>query len=319
MGLASGEAVVGGAGSPIEDLAHNNALVHARYSGILLAAGSSGGIAPSSASYIEIYRVAVPACLDEIGLTVTIECDDLGADGGLRATSNGDGALTATSPVSAGTGRIMREFSIAASLGAKDTISVYATGTSLVVYSCAVRWSMNKGATASADPEASGFRSVSTSLNSGNPYETAADRAVSDELLNRMMTNPQAVWADRPIACFGAGDDVVAPSLWSITSSSRDPVAALPYYQRYRARVRWVAHVSTSATTWEVQIVDTADEDNTVTITEADTPVSWGGVDWYEGTMDLEVGDRDFEVSLAGDGANALTLLSLQAFVEEPP
>lgn len=322
MSLASGTPVAGGSGSVIEDLAHNNEMVHARYAGMLFAGARrtiSGTGLPTT--WVEQYRIAVPACADEVGLVIEIDCDDGGTDAQFKAESHGDSGITDTIAVSAASGRARRTLTLTASTGSKDTVGVYVYGADAVIYGITARWKSNYTNTVSAvDPEASGFLHVSTSLNAGDPYETDSDRAVTDELLQRMLTNPRAVWADRPCAQHAMGDvlDIGAGALWQTDSGSRAPFSAHWTHVRYACTLRWLVHVSTAASTWEVRITDSTDPDGYVVVDDGDTPVSWGGVNWYEVTMSCAAGEREFLVDLTSDGSNDLQLVSLQAIVEAP-
>lgn len=317
MGMAAGVPVEGDSGSTIEDLAHNNNLLYARYSGVLFNAGSHAGVAPGVATWVPLYRLPVPGSRDAIGLEVEIECDDGGSAADLKIENNAATKSATFGSFGPGAGRSIRTLSLGSTTADDDTYGISGNGADLRIYSVTVRWAPNKTATlASLDPTASGFRFVSTSINAGNPYETDANRAVADEMLNRMFGNPRAIWEDRRIAHVCLGTDISSSTPW--TNATRTPVAGPWCHLRYPCKLRWLAYTTTAAATWELRITDTLDPDNPVLFTQASPTANYGGVGWLSQTIDAEMGEREYTVELTGAAPDYLSLWTLVAFPESP-
>jgi hypothetical protein len=315
------DAGVAVASDGLDKLGQNNNYAWARYGPGLGAGLYPAPLTPAGAGYVEHLQWPVPASVDEWGLRCVVYADPGATTGRVRLASGADVSLVQTETMVAGSGPQWVTIDLSRSAGADDTLSLYAEGANTVVYSASLAWKPFTAATTTYNPRSSGFRFVNDSASGASNAETAADRPVTDELVNRLFTNPRLLFADRRPSLFAAMDDLNATARWkTIGGASRGPVVAALVHVRYPCTVEWLIRpvVSGGATLWSVTITDLSNADAPLTVTQASSSESWGGVAWYRtAQMVLDRGDHIIHVELATDsgGSSQLDLRSLSALV----
>lgn len=305
--------------SGLDKLAKNNNYAYATYTGSLGQAVFGSAISyTDSVNYATVAKFPVPESQDLTGLTCYVYCDPGANAANVKLESFSNSSNRSIATLTAGTGAQWVTLTITNTEATRDTFDLYLKGASLTVYSVSLMWRQVTSISSYAVTTA-GYRFANDSGSGESNCETATNRPVHDEFLNRCLTNPAILFADRPCALFSAIDNIQGTPRWTVTSgTSRGPVFQALVSFRYPITLDFLAYKTGVSSSWSMTITNET-TGNSVSLQNGGAPYSesWGGETWYRSTsgLNFEAGEHLITVSLTA-ASGTMNLFSLFGFIE---
>jgi len=303
---------------PVADIGENSNYAWGAYSGDVLHAVFSSPVRPDGADPAaqDLLVIPVPPSADRRNLVVKLFAENPGYVDTLRIEYDGDPTVFHTEVLGAASSTTEYTFTLSEGRNVDDVLLVRSmTPDDARIHSISAWWALKRGISMDYAPVPSGHRFSAA-------HEWASGRAMTDEMLNRWLTNPRHIFRDRPtcVACGFAGLRE-SPPRWRTRETARSCAFVRYTDVRYKCDIRWRAFYTGPTGVGECAvIVRDVDGGEEVDLGDAQVtalPATGGPYPINSALLsDVEPGLHRFEVWIESNAVDWCNLYALTGWVE---